>query len=95
MTEEITIHGGHIRVDRVAGKAGIDVAVADVSHIYFERGARDVGALVVVDTNHRQHVIHIDNEDAPEAVALVKRALGTATEQPDLLSMISEGSPVD
>lgn len=85
MTEDVTVEGGRLKVERVSGKDDVDVALSDVDSAHYERGVNGEGALVLhVKDAIEPIVIRVDQEDASEVFEAVISAVpkGAAGERP-------------
>jgi hypothetical protein len=83
-TEDIKIQGDHITVERFGSKENVDVAASDVDSVTFTRAVWDGPGALILHTTKGDVVIKVDNEDAGEALALVRSVVKeeTANEQP-------------
>jgi len=83
-TEDIRIEDGRILVDRFGTKTNVDVAASDVDSVTFVRSGGDGQAdgALVLHTENGDVVIRVANDDAGEALALVRDAgAGTSGEE--------------
>jgi hypothetical protein len=83
-TEDIKIQDGRITVERVGEKPNVDVAVSDVESVTFTRSVWNGPGALVLHTANGDEVIRVENEDASEALALLRenKVGQTATEMP-------------
>lgn len=64
-TEDYRIEDGHFKVDRVETKPSLNVDLASVEEVYFERSVDPAGdgALVLTTRDGESHLIRVSNED--------------------------------
>jgi hypothetical protein len=67
-TEDVRIEGGHVKVDRVEGKQGVDVALSDVESVSYTRGAPGGTGALVLHTKDGDHLIRVESEDAGDVL---------------------------
>ena len=90
MTEEYTVRGGRLVVDRPDHKESIDLDLSTVENVSFTRGVWGEGALVLSTEDGGEYTVNVSNEDGPEAVADVRSGQSTQDDEPDLLDLIEE-----
>jgi hypothetical protein len=82
-TEDIKVQDGHIIVERAGNKENVNVAASDVDSVTFTRGVWDGPGALVLHTTKGDVVIRVDNEDAGDALSIVRSVVReeTANEQ--------------
>lgn len=74
-TEDIKVQDGRITVERAGNKENVDVAASDVDSVTFTRGVWDGPGALVLHTTKGDVVIRVDNDDAGEALSIVRSAV--------------------
>jgi hypothetical protein len=75
-TEDIRIENGRVIVERIEGKDNIDVALSDVELVTFTRGVGGGTGALLLHTENGDHLIRVENDDAPEALTTIRNARG-------------------
>lgn len=96
MSEEYTLTGGRLVVDRPEHKESIDLDLSEVTDATFTRGVWGDGALVLC-TEDGEYIVRLSDEDGPDALAKVRDAMSTKDsaestkdDEPDLLDLIED-----
>lgn len=74
-TEDIKVQDGHIIVERAEHKDNVDVVASDVDSITFTRGVMGGTGALVLHTTKGDVLIRVENDDANDAVSVVRSAV--------------------
>jgi hypothetical protein len=75
-TEDIRIEDGKITVERIEGKANVDVALSDVELVTFTRGVGGGTGALLLHTDKGDILIRVENDDAPKLLTDIREARG-------------------
>lgn len=94
-TEDIRIDGGRLTVERAEHKENVDVELADVEQVYFERSPDPTadGALVLTTADGKEHLIRVANDDVDEALSTVYDAWKPSEEEA-IEAPTQDGEPI-
>ena len=95
-TEDVRIEKGHVKVDRVEGKQGIDVALSDVKSVSYTRGAMGGTGALVLHTKDEDYLIRVETEDASKILKMVQpKTKATSTSDDQAPGPVAEETPAE
>lgn len=71
-TEDIKVNNGRITVERIGDKENVDVAASDVDSVTFTRSVWEGPGALVLHTKEGDVVIRVENDDADDALEIVR-----------------------
>lgn len=93
-TEDVRVEKGRVKVDRVAGKESIDVALSDVESTTYERGAMGGTGALVLHTKDRDYVIRAEADEVGDLLKKVQPKEKATTSSDNLAPGTGSDKPV-